>query len=267
MRYYATFLLLIGMTVGFVGQSIVSAQQPVGEGPRKAMAPIPPIPPISINSKDGSMTIGPDGTLTVVTDDGEITVGGSTKKKDKAERAREKEERRKADEKKRDEQLKAHEAKIEPTFSVTGGFENSLEKARESALIAAKEKFHDYLSNLDDPIRREPNLDLVRRMILSTRETIQNESIRSATSSSSEMMYRVTYPLKVQEDHIRIMRTRERSSEALGVIGLGALALLVVAGFFKLDAMTKGYVTNWLMLGMVGVGAAVLGVWTYSWGW
>ena len=80
-------------------------------------------------------------------------------------------------------------------------------------------------------------------------------------------MYRVTIALKVTPDHIRSMRTRERSSEALGIIGLLALGLFVVAGFFRLDAMTKGYVTTWLMLGMVGLGAMLLGFWAYAWAW
>jgi hypothetical protein len=134
--------------------------------------------------------------------------------------------------------------------------------------LAAKEKFHEYLSNLDEPITRDPNLDLIRQMMLTTREVVQEEAIKSASSSSgTETMYRVTIALKVTPDHIRSMRTRERSSEALGIIGLLALGLFVVAGFFRLDAMTKGYVTTWLMLGMVGLGAMLLGFWAYAWAW
>lgn len=272
MRRFETMVLVIGMAAGFVSQSVVSAQPDFGKAPRAPQVPAPavpaaPLPPgIEINTPDGSMTIGQDGTIRMVTPDGEMTVGKG-KKKSKAEAAREKEEQRKEDEKKRAEKRKADEAAIEPTFTVTGGFENSIEKARQSATLAAKEKFHEYLTNLEDPISRDPNLDLIRQMTLATREVVQEEAIKSAGTSGTEMMYRVTMALKVKPEQIRTMRTRERSSEALGIIGLLVLGLFVVAGFFRLDAMTKGYVTTWLMLGMVGVGAMLLGVWTYAWAW
>ncbi len=156
---------------------------------------------------------------------------------------------------------------VEPTFTAQGGFENSLEKARQSAVHAAKDRFRDYLLAQDEPIDREPSTELVRRMLLPLQEQVQQEAIKSPTSSGTETMYRVTVAVKVQNDHLRTMRTRSRSSEALGVIGLGAVVLFATAGFFRLDAMTKGYVTTWLLLGSAGAGALLLGLWAYAWPW
>ncbi len=156
---------------------------------------------------------------------------------------------------------------VEPTFTAQGGFENSAEKARQSAVHAAKDRFRDYLLALDEPIDREPSTELVRQMLLPDQEQVQQEAIKSPTSSGTETMYRVTVAVKVQNDHLRTMRTRSRSSEALGVIGLGAVVLFATAGFFRLDAMTKGYVTTWLLLGTAGAGALLLGLWAYAWPW
>ncbi|WP_020475265.1 hypothetical protein [Zavarzinella formosa] len=155
----------------------------------------------------------------------------------------------------------------QPTFTAQGGFENSLEKARQSALAAAKDKFREYLMGQDDPIDREPGTEMVRRMLMPAQEQIQEESIKSPTSSGTETMYRVTVAVKVEREHLRTMRTRDRSCEALGLIGIAAVILLVTAGFFRLDAMTKGYVTTWLLLGTVGAGAMLLGLWGYAWPW
>ena len=65
-------------------------------------------------------------------------------------------------------------------------------------------------------------------------------------------MYQAEVAVKVRPEHIRELRARERSSEALWVLaGLGGLAG-VLAVFFRIDAWTKGYLTSWLVLGTVG---------------
>ena len=158
-------------------------------------------------------------------------------------------------------------AVVEPTFTAQGGFENSLEKARQSALLAAREKFQEYLAGQDEPIGREPGTELVRRMLLANREQVQEEAIKSPTANGTETMYRVTVAVRVEREHLRMMRSRERSSDALGYVGLAAVVLFGTAGFFRLDSMTKGYVTTWLLLGTVGAGALLLGLWGYAWPW
>ena len=275
MRRFETMVLVIGMAAGLASQTVVSAQIVAPRPPKT------PTPPVLIQVPEGSMTVDDDGTVTVVGPDGQVIVGadGNTvvnrnAKKSKAEKAREAEERRKAEEKASEERRKAEaerlrkeEAAIEPTFTATGGFENSREKALQSAILAAKEKFHEHLVSLDDPISRDPSTELVRKLLLNSRETIQEEAIKSTSSSGTEMMYRATVVARVKPEHIRTMRVRERSSDILGYIGILAVLLSVLAGFFRLDAMTKGYVTRWLLLGTVGVGALLVGLWGYAWAW
>jgi hypothetical protein len=153
----------------------------------------------------------------------------------------------------------------EPTFTATGGFESTKEKARESAVRAAVEKLHDYLAKQDPPITQMPSdrrsTELVRKMLLDDQEKITEGEPVVTDSGKSEPMYRSTIAVRVEPHHIRELRSQERSSEALWILaGLGGLAALF-AVFFRIDAWTKGYLTNWLVLGTVGTAALLGGLW------
>jgi hypothetical protein len=45
--------------------------------------------------------------------------------------------------------------------------------------------------------------------------------------------------------------------------GLGGVAG-VLAMFFRIDAWTKGYLTSWLVLGTVGAGGLLAGLWWWA---
>ena len=152
---------------------------------------------------------------------------------------------------------------VEPTFTATGGFESTKEKARESAIRTAVEKLHNHLMQQDPPVGRMPTTKLVRKLLIDSQEKFDEESIPD-TDGSSEKMYRATVALKVDPHHVRELRSQERSSEALWVLaGLGGLAA-VFAGFFRVDAWTKGYLTNWLVLGTVGALGLLVGLWWWA---
>jgi hypothetical protein len=153
----------------------------------------------------------------------------------------------------------------EPTFTATGGFESTKEKARESAVRAAVEKLHEYLAKQDPPITQMPSdrrsTELVRKMLLDDQEKITEGEPVVTDSGKSEPMYRSTIAVRVEPQHVRELRAQERSSEALWILaGLGGLAALF-AVFFRIDAWTKGYLTNWLVLGTVGTAALLGGLW------
>lgn len=152
----------------------------------------------------------------------------------------------------------------EPTFTATGGFESTKEKARESAIRAAVEKLHEHLANQDPPIEYVPSdrrsTELVRKMLLNDQEKVTEEPIEPEPGKK-ETMYRVTIAVRVEPHNVRELRSHERSSEALWVLaGLGGLAALF-AVFFRIDTWTKGYLTNWLVLGTVGTAALLGGLW------
>jgi len=148
----------------------------------------------------------------------------------------------------------------EPTFTATGGFESTKDKARESAVRAAVEKLHDHMKQQYPSVHRQPTTEMVQRMLISEHEKITEEPIISETGKT-ETMYRMTVAVHADEKHVRELRSRERSSEALWVLaGLGGLAG-VFAVFFRIDSWTKGYLTSWLVLGTVGAGALLTGLW------
>jgi hypothetical protein len=154
---------------------------------------------------------------------------------------------------------------VEPTFTANGGFQSSREKAREDAIRAAVDALHEYLLQQDPPITRMPTTKFVRKMLLNDQEKIVPTDEPVATPDGrSEIMYRATVAVKVEPEHVRELRSQERSSEALWVLaGLAGLAV-VAAGFFRIDAWTKGYLTSWLALGTVGASSLLAGLWWWA---
>jgi hypothetical protein len=153
----------------------------------------------------------------------------------------------------------------EPTLTVQGGFEKSKELARESAIRAAVDKLHDYLLEQNPPVTQKPNTKFIRKLLIDQLEKIEpsDEPIMSR-DGKPEQMYRATIALKVDAEQIRDLRSQDRSSEALWILaGLGGLAA-VVAGFFRIDAWTKGYLTSWLALGTVGAASLLAGLWWWA---
>jgi hypothetical protein len=161
---------------------------------------------------------------------------------------------------------------VEPTFTVAGGFETTKEKAKQSAIRAAVDKLHAYLLDQSPQVHREPTTEMVRRMLVRHPEAkdedaeygkVTTEPIPSS-EGKPETMYQVEIALKVQPEHVRELRARERSSEVLWVLaGLGGLAA-VLAIFFRIDAWTKGYLTSWLVLGTVGAAGLLGGLWWFA---
>ncbi|MSR54420.1 MAG: hypothetical protein EXS09_14205 [Gemmataceae bacterium] len=148
----------------------------------------------------------------------------------------------------------------EPTFTATGGFESTIDKARESAVRVAVEKLHGHMKQQYPSLHRQPTTELVQRMLIADQEKVTEEPIDSETGKK-ETMYRMTVAVHVDEKQVRELRSRERSSEALWVLGgLGGLAG-VLAIFFRIDVWTKGYLTSWVVLGTVGAGALLAGLW------
>lgn len=148
----------------------------------------------------------------------------------------------------------------EPTFLATGGFEKTKDKARESAIRAAVEKLHSYLLDQRPQVHPMPTTEMVRSMLLNEQEKVTEEPIVNE-NGQTETMYRITVAVRVEDEHVRELRSRERSGDALWILaGLAALAG-TLAMFFKVDSWTKGYLTSWLTLGAIGTGALLMGLW------
>jgi hypothetical protein len=161
---------------------------------------------------------------------------------------------------------------VEPTFTVAGGFLETKEKAKESAIQAAVEKLHLYLLDQHPQVTQMPKTEMVREMLVphpgAAEEDARFGKVTTEQIPSSEgqpeTLYKVEIALKVRPEHVRELRARERSSEALWVLaGLGGLAA-VLAVFFRIDAWTKGYLTSWLVLGTVGAATLLGGMWWFA---
>jgi len=127
------------------------------------------------------------------------------------------------------------------------------------------DKLHEYLMRQDPPVTQKPTTKFVRKLLINQLETVQetDDPILSG-SGKPEKMYQATIALKVDPEHVRELRAQDRSSEALWILaGLGGLAA-VVAGFFRIDAWTKGYLTSWLALGTVGAASLLAGLWWWA---
>jgi len=160
----------------------------------------------------------------------------------------------------------------EPTFTVAGGFLKTKEKAKEDAIRAAVEKLHDHLMEQNPPVKRMPTFEMVSTMLIKHLEASESDAEFGKVTTEQvpgeqgklETMYRVEVAVKVRPEHIRELRSQERSSEALWVLaGLAGLAL-ICAVFFKIDAWTKGYLTSWLVLGTIGSATLLLGLWWWA---
>ena len=60
-------------------------------------------------------------------------------------------------------------------------------------------------------------------------------------------------------------RSAGRVTTGLWGVGCATVAFLVIGAFFRLDEWTKGFLTNWLMIGAAGV-IAGLGVFWFLMG-
>ena len=150
-----------------------------------------------------------------------------------------------------------------PTFTATGNFESTIEKARASAIAAAVTELEDHLSKQSPPIRLRSTrkmTKLVEQMLLNDQEKVTEEP-NISDGGKSTTMYRVTVAVCVEDKNVRELRSHDRASNALWVLaGLGGLAGMI-ALFFRVDSWTKGYLTSWLVLGTVGAGALLGGLW------
>jgi hypothetical protein len=146
------------------------------------------------------------------------------------------------------------------------GGQVTAEDARQLGYKAARTAVLAFLRQQNPPISWQPPLEYVKQNLVSER------SLKTKHEESGQETYVVTLDVKVTDKDLQEMVEKDRqvSMEArewlvAKVLG-GLLALLIaVAGYFRLEEATRGYYTNWLRLGALGLLAAT-GV-TLWWVW
>lgn len=128
---------------------------------------------------------------------------------------------------------------------ITGEPQKTREEARRAALTLAQGTVERHLQAQEPQIRWHPSLGFVDRLVKATGTEKDDEG----------GTYRTTLTVRMTSDSWAEIRRHEREGQAqermfeLGKLLAALVALLAaVAGYFRLDEMTKGYYTGWLRL-------------------
>jgi hypothetical protein len=168
--------------------------------------------------------------------------------------------------------------KKEPDFSltVTGSFHKESQDAEESALKRAQAELFTYLRKLSPSVEWKPDLEYIRKNLVKKREEdlqdFKDKDIGlmrqmvlhlEVSSRQSTEMLRLDreYRAKWRDEYRRLVAEFRMAGLAKVIGGLVAF-LAGVAGYIRLDELTKGYYTNWLRLAAASfVAAASAGLW------
>jgi hypothetical protein len=152
----------------------------------------------------------------------------------------------------------------EPVFPVWNIKEagQTLADADEMADKRALKEIQSYLEQQSPPIRWQPTLEWVKdqQPPLLTHRTVEEGTL----PTSGLHVHWVSYDVQLTPQAFRKILENDRQLTMqdrqflLGKILAGLVAVFTAfAGYYRLEEATKGYYTNWLRLGAVGLVAAV----------
>jgi hypothetical protein len=124
--------------------------------------------------------------------------------------------------------------------------------ARDEALLEAQNAISDYYGRRPNPVVYKPTLEWIEKKLVRDIK-IQTVDFQENTDSSLGKFYlaRATIELPVYLE--ASFRKSARIQHGLyGVAGMTGV-FLVLAGFFRVDEWTKGFLTTWLVVGAAGL--------------
>lgn len=144
----------------------------------------------------------------------------------------------------------------------------SSDAAKADALEQARGQLAGQLAALDPPVTRLPSLAAVRDGYLkpsAVRIVQASDDLKADWAKAKLETNRVwvEVDLEVTPKQVQQLRSEERTVAVGRVAGAILLVLVGLAGFFKLDALTKGHLTGLLGVGLAGLGVAGVGVAVY----
>jgi hypothetical protein len=147
------------------------------------------------------------------------------------------------------------------TFTVHGGYQASSSRAMQDALGRAQAELVEQLRSQSPPVEWTPPTDFVSKLVKSSDEKKFDDIIdSSALKEKVGPMYQFTLNVEVTPDAQREILKNDRAFRGgqrmlvLGKVLAGlVVALAAVAGFIRLDEWTKGYLTNGLRIGAIGL--------------
>jgi hypothetical protein len=154
----------------------------------------------------------------------------------------------------------------EPAFPVwtVEGWGQTLDDADEIAQKKALQEIVAFLANQSPPVRWQPDLAWIKdqKQPLLTHKEIKERTLEINQQHADGVSYDVqltpqAFRKILEKDRQLTMQERQL---LLGKILAGLVAVFTAfAGYHRLEEATKGYYTNWLRLGAVGLVAAVGG--------
>lgn len=148
------------------------------------------------------------------------------------------------------------------------GWGETREDAEERALKRAQEEIRKYLAQRSQPVEWVPNLEFIRKNLVKKWETEPPQDIGHGVGEVQGV--RVVVEISPKDWQYILEKDRSLRSESrmivLAKVLAGLVALLgAVAGYLRVEEMTKGYYTAWLRLAAIGFVTAVgVGIWWVS---
>jgi hypothetical protein len=148
-------------------------------------------------------------------------------------------------------------------FTVVGPYQTTSADAWQAALDRARQEVIGQLQS-DGIVEFQPSMEYVRTQLVQSKK----EEVKELSEPVGQMR-RVTLEISISPQQRKQMiqldkekrhhdLVRERMATA-GIALVGLVAVLgAVAGYLRLDELTKGYYTGWLLVGAGLVGAAAV---------
>ena len=144
-------------------------------------------------------------------------------------------------------------------LTVTGTFQGSYDEAYRSALEAAPDELVAYLRQQGISLELRPSLQDVKKLV--------ERSDEITGPDVGGMTRKVALHLRVAPERVaemvrldRVYRTQLRMIQLAKVLAALVAVLAAVAGYCRLDELTKGYYTGWLRLAALGLAGGAVAV-------
>ena len=159
--------------------------------------------------------------------------------------------------------------KLQSPFSLTVENWGETERdAEHNALRKAQGEICAYLTEQNHPLQWPPSLDYINDHLVKNSKRLPDKDFGEPLNTLRGVALSIEIGPKDWQDMLRqdrLMRAKSRML-LLGKLLVGVVAFLgAVAGYLRLEEMTKGYYTAWLRLAAIGFVTAVgAGIWLIS---
>jgi hypothetical protein len=158
---------------------------------------------------------------------------------------------------------------LQNPFSLTVQNWGETEKdAEHNALQKAQDEIRAYLAEQNHPLQWRPSLDYINEHLVKNTRSLPDKDFGDPLGTLRGVALSIEISPKDWQDMLRQDRLLRAESRMLLLAKLlvGVVAFLgAVAGYLRLEEMTKGYYTAWLRLAAIGFVTAVgAGIWLIS---